>query len=103
MDISYKSLNYISVTNEGRIIQPAIKCRGREYLRIIYGPEYLFTENLTRLKKRSLNRKRELALKEFSLGYESLTRFINKEPLSRIHQCVYGIMALESEPIDPRL
>lgn len=98
-----KSLNYISVTNEGRIIQPAIKCRGREYLRIIYGPEYLFTENLTRLKKRSLNRKRELALKEFSLGYESLTRFINKEPLSRIHQCVYGIMALESEPIDPRL
>ena len=100
--IVVKPLNYITY-NDDKIIQPAIKCRGREYLRIIYGPEYLFEENLTRLKKRSLNRKRELALKEFALGYESLTRFINREPLNRIHECVFGVIALESEPTDPRL
>ena len=85
------------------VLQPAVKCRGPEYLRIIYGPEYLMPEHLTRLKKRSLNRKRSLALREFSLGMESLTRFVNKEPLYRVHECVFGVLAFESEPVDPRL
>jgi len=84
-------------------LQPAVKCRGREYLRIIYGPEYLFEEHLKRLKVRSLSRKREMALREFSLGIEALNRFVKKEPLSRIHQCVFGVLAFESEPVDPRL
>lgn len=86
-----------------KILQPAVKCRGREYLRIIYGAEYLSPEHLKRLKVRSLSRKRTLALKEFSLGMESLTRFVNKEPLYRVHECVFGVLALESEPVDPRL
>ena len=85
------------------VLQPAIKCRGPEYLRIIYGPEYLMPEHLTRLKKRSLSRKRTLALMEFSLGMESLSRFVNKEPLYRVHECVFGVLAFESEPVDPRL
>ncbi len=85
------------------VLQPAVKCRGPEYLRIIYGPEYLMPEHLTRLKKRSLNRKRSLALREFALGMESLTRFVNKEPLYRVHECVFGVLAFESEPVDPRL
>ncbi len=85
------------------VLQPAVKCRGPEYLRIIYGPEYLMPEHLTRLKKRSLNRKRSLALREFALGMESLTRFVSKEPLYRVHECVFGVLAFESEPVDPRL
>lgn len=88
---------------KGEVIQPAVKCRGREYLRIIYGPEYLSPNNLRRLKNRSLTRKRSLALKEFALGMESLDRFVVKEPLYRVHECVFGVLAFESEPVDPRL
>lgn len=88
---------------ETEVLQPAVKCRGPEYLRIIYGPEYLMPEHLTRLKKRSLSRKRSLAIREFALGMESLTRFVQKEPLYRVHECVFGVLAFESEPVDPRL
>ena len=86
-----------------KLLQPAVKCRGREYLRIIYGAEYLAPEHIKRLKNRSLNRKRTLALKEFSLGVESLKRFVRHEPLYRIHVCAFGVLAFESEPVDPRL
>ena len=86
-----------------RLVQPAIKCRGREYLRIIYGAEYLEPDHLKRLKFRSLNRKRALALKEFSLGMESISRFVKGEPLYRVHECSFGVLAFESEPVDPRL
>ena len=84
-------------------LQPAVKCRGREYLRIIYGPEYMLEGNLDRLKKRSLSKKRSLAQNEFALGMEALERFVQREPLYRVHECVFGILALESEPVDPRL
>ena len=86
-----------------RSIQPAIKCRGQEYLRIIYGAEYSRPEHLDRLRQRGLSGKRSLALREFALGIESLDRFVAKEPLRRVHECTFGILALESEPIDPRL
>jgi polynucleotide kinase-phosphatase len=85
------------------MVQPAVKCRGREYLRIIYGPEYTLPENLDRLRKRGLGAKRSLALREFALGIEGLERFVRKEPLRRVHECVFGVLALESEPVDPRL
>jgi protein phosphatase len=88
---------------EKGLIQPALKVRGAEYLRIIYGPEYDAPENLERLRKRGLGTKRSLALREFSLGHEALTRFVAGEPLRRVHECVFGVLALESEPIDPRL
>ncbi len=87
----------------GTLLQPAVKCRGSEYLRIIYGAEYLEPDHLQRLKKRSLNRKRNLALKEFSLGMESLERFIRRDPLYKVHECAFGVLAMESEPVDPRL
>ena len=80
-----------------------MKCRGREYLRIIYGPEYTLPANLARLRQRGLHTKRSLALREFALGVESLERFIRREPLRRVHECVFGVLALESEPVDPRL
>jgi protein phosphatase len=83
--------------------QPAVKVRGREYLRIIYGPEYTDPENLTRLRSRGLGSKRALASKEFLLGVEGLERFVAKEPLRRVHECAIGVLALESEPVDPRL
>jgi protein phosphatase len=85
------------------LIQPALKVRGREYLRIIYGPEYDAPKNLARLRERGLGGKRNLALREFSLGHEALRRFVAREPLRRVHECVFAVLALESEPIDPRL
>jgi protein phosphatase len=85
------------------LIQPALKVRGREYLRIIYGPEYDAPENLVRLRERGLAGKRNLALREFALGHEALKRFVAREPLRRVHECVFAVLALESEPIDPRL
>ena len=85
------------------LVQPAVKCRGREYLRIIYGPEYTLPQNLKRLRTRGLSHKRSLALREFALGVEALERFVRHEPLSRVHECVFGILALESEAVDPRL
>ena len=85
------------------LVQPAVKCRGREYLRIIYGADYTADEHLPRLRSRSLGRKRSLALREFALGIEALERFVRKEPLRRVHECVFGVLALESEPVDPRL
>ncbi len=91
------------VRSQRGIVQPAIKCRGPEYLRIIYGPEYLLPGNLDRLRKRGLSRKRSLAQREFGLGIEALERFVRGEPLRRVHQCVFGVLALESEPVDPRL
>jgi protein phosphatase len=85
------------------LVQPAVKCRGKEYLRIIYGPEYDAPENLSRLRSRGLAAKRSLALREFALGVEALERFVRREPLRRVHECVFGVLALESEPVDPRL
>lgn len=85
------------------LAQPGIKCRAREYLRIIYGPEYTAERHLCRLRARGLGHKRSLAIREFALGIESLQRFVAGEPLYRVHECVFGVLALESEPVDPRL
>jgi protein phosphatase len=102
-----KPLDFIARSASARgvkgLAQPAVKCRGREYLRIIYGPEYSAPEHLQRLRSRSLGRKRSLALREFALGLEALERFVSRDPLRRVHECVFGVLALESEPVDPRL
>jgi protein phosphatase len=92
-----------TVTGGRGLVQPAVKCRGKEYLRIIYGADYDAEVNLERLRRRGLGRKRALALSEFALGIEALQRFVNHEPLRRVHECVFGVLALESEPVDPRL
>jgi protein phosphatase len=97
-----KPLDFVAKGRKG-LSQPAIKVRGREYLRIIYGPEYTLRDNLQRLKSRGLGAKRSLALREFALGLEALERFVHQEPLRRVHECVFGVLALESEPVDPRL
>ncbi len=97
-----KPLDFIVRGRRG-LSQPAVKCRGPEYLRIIYGPEYLLPENLERLRSRSVSAKRSLALREFALGVEALERFVRQEPLRRVHECVFAVLALESEPVDPRL
>ena len=97
-----KPLEFIAKSGRG-LVQPAVKCRGREYLRVIYGPEYTATENLDRLRSRGLSATRSLASREFALGIEALERFVRQEPLRRVHECVFGVLALESEPVDPRL
>ena len=97
-----KPTDFIARGKRG-LLQPAVKCRGPEYLRIIYGPEYLIPQNLNRLKSRGVSVKRSLALREFALGIEGLHRFVEKQPLRKVHECVFGVLALESEPVDPRL
>jgi protein phosphatase len=97
-----KPLDFILRGRRG-LAQPAVKCRGKEYLRIIYGPDYTTDENLSRLRSRGLGHKRSLALGEFALGIEGLERFVRREPLRRVHECVFAVLALESEPVDPRL
>ena len=97
-----KPLEFVARGRRG-LAQPAVKCRGREYLRLIYGPEYTEPANLERLRARGLATKRSLALREFALGLEALERFVRREPLYRVHECVFGVLALESEPVDPRL
>ena len=83
------------------LLQPALKVRGREYLRLIYGPDY--TEHLASLRQRALSRKRSLALREFALGVQALETFVSGGPLYKVHRCVFGILALESSTVDPRL
>lgn len=97
-----KPLDFIARGTHG-LAQPALKVRGREYLRIIYGPEYDAPENLARLRSRGVYAKRSLALREFALGVEALERFVHRDPLAQVHECVFGVLALESEPVDPRL
>jgi len=97
-----KPRNFVARGRRG-LIQPALKCRGPEYFRIIYGPEYTQEQHLTRLRARGLSAKRSLALREFALGVEALERFVKREPLRKVHECTFGILAMESEPVDPRL
>jgi protein phosphatase len=97
-----KPLDFVARGPKG-LIQPALKCRGREYLRIIYGPEYTADDQLPKLRSRGLFGKRLLAAREFALAIEALERFVAREPLRRVHECVFGVLALESEPVDPRL
>jgi hypothetical protein len=85
------------------LVQPGVKVRGREYLRLIYGPDYTAPEHLDRLRQRGLGRKRGLALREYALGVGALERLARDEPLWRVHECVFAVLALESEPVDPRL
>jgi hypothetical protein len=85
------------------LAQPGIKVRGAEYLRIIYGPDYLDPANLARLRDRDVGHKRSMALREYALGVEAVERFVASEPLWRVHQAVFGVLAMESEPVDPRL
>jgi len=89
--------------HKGRAVQPALKCRGREYLRIIYGAEYTLPANLDRLRKRGVRKKRSLAMRELALGVEGLRRFVEGAPLQDVHACAFGVLALEAEPVDPRL
>jgi protein phosphatase len=97
-----KPLDFIAKGKRG-VLQPAVKVRGPEYLRIIYGPEYSSPGNLERLRSRGLGAKRSLALREFALGVEGLERFVRREPFWRVHECSFAVLALESEPVDPRL
>ncbi len=97
-----KPVPFIASGTKG-VVQPALKVRGREYLRIIYGPEYDAPEHLIRLRERGVSGKRSLALREFALGHEALTRFVARAPLRKVHECVFAVLAHESEPIDPRL
>ncbi len=92
------------VAHRGKeLVQPALKVRGRDYLRIIYGPDYDMPENIARLRERGLRRKFSLAAREFRLGLEGLHRFVDKQPLAKVHECALAVLALESEPVDPRL
>jgi hypothetical protein len=92
-----------AVDARARLVQPGVKCRGREYLRIIYGPEYTRPDQLAGLRRRQLGRKRALALREHGLGLAALDRLADGAALWRVHELVFAVLACESEPVDPRL
>ncbi len=96
-----KPETFLAFEPKGGLLQPAVKVRGREYLRLIYGPDY--TEQLPQLRKRALAKKRSLALREFALGLHALETYAKGGPLYQVHQSVFGVLALESSPMDPRL
>ena len=98
-----KPMSPVARDGKGRLIQPGIKCRGREYLRIIYGIDYDAPGTIDALRNRDLRRKRAMAQREFALGVEALERFVQGEPLYRVHEAAFGVLAIESEPVDPRL
>lgn len=100
--IVIKPMDFVARWKNG-LVQPALKVRGREYLRLIYGPDYTQQVHLDRLRERGLSTKRSLATREFALGLEGLERFVHEEPLRRVHECSFAVLALESEPVDPRL
>ncbi|MEL7221152.1 MAG: polynucleotide kinase-phosphatase, partial [Bacteroidota bacterium] len=89
--------------HKDKLVQPALKVRGQEYLRLIYGPDYTLPDNLVRLRKRGLSKKRSLAERELALGIEALERFVRRDALTKVHQCVFAILALESEEVDGAL
>lgn len=47
--------------------------------------------------------KRALALREPRLGDEALQRLDERQPLYRVHECVFGVLAQGSEPVELRL
>jgi protein phosphatase len=98
-----KPFDFVARNNKRRPVQPALKCRGAEDLRLIYGPEYTLPEHLERLRARGTGAERSLATREFALGIQGLERCVGHEPLRRVHECAFGVLALESEPVDPRL
>lgn len=85
----------------GGPVQPAVKVRGREYLRLLDGPEAPGPSQ--RPSDGALGLKRSLALREYALGLEALDRLAGGEPLWRVHEPVFAVLALEAEPVDPRL
>ena len=91
------------VRTERSVVQPGLKVRGREYLRLVYGPDHTDPATMERLRHRTLQHKRSLALREHALGLEALCRLAEGEPLWRVHEAVFAVLALESEPVDPRL
>lgn len=100
--IIIKPLHY-ETYYKGKLLQPAIKVRGREYLRIIYGMDYTNETTMKKLKHRNPSRKMRNALLEFKLGIEGISRFVRSESNARIHECALATLALESDAIDPRL
>jgi hypothetical protein len=66
-------------SSAGYPIQSMVKVRGREYLRIIYGIDYLEPEYLDKLKQRSIKKKRIQAIQETEMAKLILKTFIEKE------------------------
>lgn len=103
-----KPLSGLLTTRERRsggrvLVQPGLKVRGREYLRLVYGPDHTEPATLERLRGRRLGRKRAMAQREHALGLEAVERVVAGEPLWRVHEAVFAVLAAESEPVDPRL
>jgi hypothetical protein len=97
-----KPMAVISTGRRGGTVQPGVKCRGREHLRLVYGPEYDRNEYLEALRERSAfshrRQKHRGVLRQFALSLEAVKRFVQSESVDRIQECVVGIAALERSP-----
>jgi protein phosphatase len=83
---------------------PAVICRGPEYLRIILRTGVFVAKEFGAA---SLARPgRRIDLLPALVSRSALSRsnvFVLKEPLHRTQECAFGVLALESEFVDPRL
>ena len=87
-----KPFQYVARIKRG-LVQPAVKCRGKEYLRIIHWPEYTAPQHLERVRSRGLGTKGSLALREFAFGIEPLQQFVEQRafaPGLRMRFCRSG-------------
>lgn len=87
-----KPLHFTEFNNDA-LVQPAIKCRGKDYIRMVYGPNYL--NHLDALRQRVTTTKERLAFFEFALGTEGLKRLIDQKPTSQVLECFIATLALE--------
>jgi transposase InsO family protein len=65
--------------------------------------QYFPVSRRGRARRLGHGRKRSLAVREFGLAIEALERFVRREPLYRVHERVFAVPALQSEPVDARL
>lgn len=90
----YKTPTFFTLGSTGFPIQPAMKVRGRDYLRIIYGMDYLQPEYFDRLKQRGTKMKRLLAVQEQEIAIHILRCFINGNEIERL-RAVGAFLGLE--------
>eukprot|EP01124_Arcella_intermedia_P031247 TRINITY_DN7008_c0_g1_i1.p1 TRINITY_DN7008_c0_g1~~TRINITY_DN7008_c0_g1_i1.p1 ORF type:complete len:895 (-),score=266.38 TRINITY_DN7008_c0_g1_i1:6-2690(-) len=64
-------------TPDGQMITPMLKVRGREYLRLVYGLDYLDPNYFAMIKKREISPKRKLSRLQFELQDSIIKCFLN--------------------------
>lgn len=82
----------------GYFIQPALKVRGKDYLRLIYGIDYLDKDYFNKISRRQIKKKRVLALREFDLSLKILNAFLYRNK-AELYKSIAGFIGMENHYI----